>query len=412
VRDTAVFNHLLALPGVWVIAVEFGAVEVVVDVRLRRRRLVCPHCGWSTKARHNVQSEPSTWRALDLGVWKVWVRATLRRLACPDDGVVVEEVPFACHGVRLTRDVNDLIAWLATKTDKTAVCRLLRVNWRTVGKVVQRVVACELDPGRLDDLYRIGVDEVSYRKYHHYLSLVTDHDAGTVVWAAEGTDADTLRGFFDELGADRAAQIEAVSLDMGRAYPVAVAERAPQAEICWDPFRIVAMANKALDEVRRAHWNYLRAAVDAALAKQFKGARWALLEAADRLSDAQTEQLAAIRRSGTAVWRAYCLEEALRAVFAGDRPPEQVAALLESWTGWAQRSRLQPFVKLARTLRAHHDGIIAATARGLSQGRAEGLNNRVRLIARRGFGFHSGRAVAALVLLSCGPITLTLPHER
>jgi transposase len=172
------------------------------------------------------------------------------------------------------------------------------------------------------------------------------------------------------------------------------------------------MANKPLDDVRRGHWYYVRAAVDAALAKQFKGARWALLKAADRLSDAQTEQLTAIRRSGTAVWRAYCLKEALRAVFAGDLPPEQVAALLESWTGWAQRSQLQPFVKLARTLGAHHAGIIAATARGLSQGRAAGLNNRVRLIARRGFGFHFKRAVAALVLMSCGSITVTLPHQR
>jgi hypothetical protein len=174
VRDTTVFNHLLALPGVWVTAVKFGTGAVTVDVRLRRRRLVWPHCGWSTKARHNVQPEPSTWRALDLGVWKVWVRARLRRLTCPDDGVVVEQVPFARHGARLTRDVDDFIAWLATKTDKTAVCRLLRVNWRTVGKVVQRPVADELDPGRLDDLYRIGVDEVSYRKHRHYLRFASD----------------------------------------------------------------------------------------------------------------------------------------------------------------------------------------------------------------------------------------------
>jgi transposase len=179
--------------------------EVTVDVRLRRRKLVCPHCGHAARARHNVQPCPSTWRALDLGVWRVTVCARLRRLACPQDGVVVEAVPFARHGARLTRDLENLIAWLATKTDKTAVCRLCRVNWRTVGAVVERVVASELDPARLEGLYAIGVDEVSYRKHHHYLTLVTDYASGRVVWADGGKDTATLTGFVDELGDDRAA---------------------------------------------------------------------------------------------------------------------------------------------------------------------------------------------------------------
>jgi transposase len=152
VRVTTAFNLLLRLSGVTVSAVAFEPGQVLVDVRLRQRRLVCPHCGYSTRWRHNLQADPSTWRALDLGVWRVVVRSRLRRLACPAHGVVVEAVPFARHGARFTRDVEDLVAWLATKTDKTAITRLLRVNWRTVGAIVERVVADELDPHRLDDL--------------------------------------------------------------------------------------------------------------------------------------------------------------------------------------------------------------------------------------------------------------------
>ncbi len=120
----------------------------------------------------------------------------------------------------------------------------------------------------------------------------------------------------------------------------------------------------------------------------------------------------ALKRAGGAVWRAYQLKEALRAIFAPDLRHSDVSALLDRWCTWAQRCRIPEYITLARTIRAHRDGILAAVRLGLSNGRVEGMNNRVRLITRRGFGFHSASAVAALVMLSCGPITLTLPHEK
>ncbi len=147
-------------------------------------------------------------------------------------------------------------------------------------------------------------------------------------------------------------------------------------------------------------------------AKRFKGARWALLKRPEDLTDTQADTLAALRRAGGATWRAYQLKEALRAIFAEDLRHSDASVLLDRWCSWAQRSRIPGFVMLARTIRAHRDGILAAVRLGLANGRVEGLNNRVRLITRRGFGFHSAAAVAALVMLSCGPIDLTLPHEK
>jgi len=412
VRVTTAFNMLLQLSGVNVVAVAFEPGRVVVDVRLRRRRLICAYCGHSTRWRHNVQASPSTWRALDLGVWKVVVRATLRRLACPDHGVVVEMVPFARHGVRMTRDVEDLVAWLATKMDKTSVTRLVRINWRTVGEIITRVVADELDPHRLDDLYEIGIDEVSYRKQHSYLTVVANHRTGKVVWCDQGKDTATANRFFDDLGSVGSAALAAVSMDMGKAFPKAVTARAPQATICWDPFHVVALGTRELDVVRRGHWNHLRATTDAATAKKFKGARWALLRNPEDLSDRQHDTLTALRRAGNAVWRAYKLKEALRGVFDPALRHTDVSVLLDRWCAWAQRCRLTGFIKLSRTIRGHRDGILAAVRLGLSNGRIEGLNARVRLIVRRAFGFHSAQAAAALVMLSCGPIELTLPHEK
>ena len=200
-------------------------------------------------------------------------------------------------------------------------------------------------------------------------------------------------------------------MDMGPAFRKSVATNAPQAEICFDPFHVVKLATDALNTVRRDMWQDLRKQPDPELARKFKGARWALLKNPDDLNEKQTTTLRAIKTSGGALWRAYQRKEELRAVFAGDLDPDETMELLDRWCARAQRSRLAPFVKAARTIRTHRMGIWAAIARGLSNGRLEGLNRRVRLIVRRAFGFHSAKAALALVMLSCGPITLTLPWQ-
>ena len=122
-RVSTAFSRLLRLPGVWVRSVSFEPDRVVVVVALRRRRLRCPKCCYSTRHRENRQHHESVWRHLDLGVWRLDVRASLRRLRCPEHGVHVEGVPFARDGARLTSDFDDLVAWFVTRTDKTTITR-------------------------------------------------------------------------------------------------------------------------------------------------------------------------------------------------------------------------------------------------------------------------------------------------
>lgn len=413
-RVTTAFKRLLRLDGVNVSSVIFGAGAITVVVVLRRRRLVCPHCGHKTRFRYDTRPGPSRWRHLDLGVWRVEVEATLRRLRCPSHGVVVEAVPFARPGAHLTRDFDDLVAWLATRMDKSAIARLCRVSWRTVGRACERVVATELDPGRLDGLFRIGVDEISWRKHHKYLTLVVDHDRGVVIWGAQGRDAKTLDGFFTELGEARSAQIQAVSLDLGPAYlkSVRAEGHAPQAVVCADVFHVVKLAGDALDEVRRDLWQQLRRLPDDRWARDFKGSRWALLKNPEDLTDRQAGQLATIRRTRGGIWRAYEMKEQFRAIFAGDLTRDQAAALLDRWCARAQRSRLAPFIRCARTMRQRRDLILNAVEHGISNGRVEGLNTKVRLIVRRAYGFHTADAALALVMLGAGPLDLKLPHEH
>ena len=155
---------------------------------------------------------------------------------------------------------DQTVAWLATHTSKAATCELMHTAWRTVGAIVDRVWA-DTEPSRdpLAGLRRIGIDEISYKKGHKYLTVVVDHDSGRLVWAAEGRNAATLSGFFDLLGADRCTQITHVTADAAGWIGSVVTRNCPDAVRCADPFHVVAWATNALDRLRRGVWNRARA---------------------------------------------------------------------------------------------------------------------------------------------------------
>ena len=154
-------KRLLRLPGASVIDVGFGAEGVIVTVRLRRRRRVCSSCGQTGRRLQIHDRRVKRWRHLDLGASRCWIECELRRLRCPDCGVRSEPVPWARPGARHTRDFEDVVAWLAQQMAFAPITRLLRVGWHTIGPIVARVVADQLDAERLAGLVLIGVDEIS-----------------------------------------------------------------------------------------------------------------------------------------------------------------------------------------------------------------------------------------------------------
>ena len=413
-RTTTVFKRLMDLPGVTVSKVNFQPAKVVVAVKLRDLRLSCPACEFTTRARYDARPVSSSWRHLDLGRWRLEVRADLRRIECPTHGIRTEGMPFARAGSHFTRDFEDLVGWLATTMDKTALCRLARIDWDTTGRIIERVMATGLDPARLDNLFLCGADEVSWRKGHSYLTLVSNNQTGKFVWGKEGKDTATLDCFFDELGEERSAAITAISMGMGPAFEKSARKpgHATKAAICFDPFHVVQAGTQALEKVRRQVRQELRRLPDQETARRFKGARWCLLKNPGELTDDQSATLGKIKRRGGDLWRAYALKEALRAIFAGDLSEDEVGALLDRFCSRAQRSGMKPFVTLAQTIRKRRAGILAAVRLGVNNARREGLNRRVRLIINRAYGFHSAKAALALTMVTLGPIEHVLPHER
>jgi transposase len=410
VRATRVWARLLGLQRAVVEDVQIGVEgEIVVAVRPGwRERDRCGLCRRRSPG-FDMGEGRRRWRALDLGTTRAFVEAQAPRVTCRRHGVVVCAVPWARHDSRFTTAFEDQTAWLAVNCSKTAVAQLMRVAWRTVGGICERVAAdAQREVDLLAGLRRIGIDEISHRKGQRYLTVVVDHDTGRLVWAAAGRDRKTVERFLDELGEERCAKLELVSADMAAWVAGPIAERCPQAELCLDPFHIVMLATDALDEIRREVWNEARRAGDIALARDLKGARFALWKNPENLTGRQRGKLSRVQHTNRRLYRAYLLKEQLRQIYR--LPADAATRLLDQWVAWARRCRLAPFVKLAKTITAQRAGIVAAIEHGLSNARVEAINTQIRLITRRAFGFHSPDALIALAMLSLAGLCPPLPR--
>ena len=235
-----------------------------------------------------------------------------------------------------------------------------------------------------------------------------DHDSGRLVWAAPGRDRKSVEAFLDALGEERCKQLELVSCDMAAWITLPVGERCLNAELCLDPFHVVALATDALDEIRREVWNDARRAGHTQTARDLKGARFALWKNPENLTARQQTKLSGIQATNQRLYRAYLLKEQLRQIYR--LPPTAAIALLDAWIKWARRCRLPTFVKLARTITDQQAGIVAAIQHGLSNARVEAINTQIRLITRRAYGFHSPDALIALAMLALGDLCPPLPR--
>lgn len=389
---------------------DWGDCEIVVALRVRGERRACGRCERRSPGYDSGRGR-RRWRALDLGTCKVFIEAEMPRVKCREHGVVVAAVPWARHGSDFTRDFEDQVAWMATQASKSAVEKLLRVSWRAVSAIAERVCAAALrKPGRLDGLRRIGVDEISHRKGQKYLTVVIDHDSNRLVWGAAGREAATLEAFFDELGEERTSQLKFISADGAPYIETVVRKRCPQAVLCLDAFHVVMWAGEALDDVRRHVWNEARRRGMAAEARELKDSRYALWKNPESLTPRQERKLSQIAKTNGPLYRAYLLKEELRLLLK--QPVDKGMKLLYAWLAWASRSRLEPFVALARNLRRRLPQIRLLLEHRISNARTESLNTRIRLIIRRAFGFHSPAALLSIAMLTLGGICPPLPGRQ
>jgi transposase len=196
VRDARVWQRALGLSRTVIDRVAFDedADAIVVAVRpTKGARQRCGRCG-RRSPRYDRGEGRRRWRGLDLGTVRVLLEADAPRVNCGLHGPTVVQVPWARHGAGHTRAFDDTVAWLAVQCSKTAVCEFMRIAWRTVGAIVTRVSA-DIDAAvdRFAGLRRIGIDEISYKRGHRFLTVVVDHDSGALIWLLRSARRATLR---------------------------------------------------------------------------------------------------------------------------------------------------------------------------------------------------------------------------
>jgi len=390
-----VLSNILGMKHIRVRGCEFDEYGLTIEVAPTTRIGRCCGCGCRVRRVYDHR-RGRQWRHLDLGGMRVVLRYDLRRLDCTRCGVRTEFVPWADADSMFTRPFEDQIAFLAQRMDKTAIVGLMRIAWNTVGSIVDRVVKRLSPPDRLTGARVIGIDELSYRRHHKYVTIVTNHETGEIIWAREGKSAETLDTFFAEMGPERCAGLQNVTLDMSQAYIRSVTTHAPQATIVFDRFHVQRLAHDALDQVRRA----LVAETDPEQRRVLKKTRFVLQKNPENLSTAERRKLAEVQRYNRPLYRAYLLKDMLASIL-GRRQYYVARDQLHGWIAWASRSKLAPFVRVARTLRKHLHGILGYLNTGLSNGRAEGLNGKARVITRRSYGFHSAQSLIAMLFLCC-----------
>jgi transposase len=396
----------LGLKAHTVTKVEETEKDMVVDIdRLGSRLLRCGVCQQRCRKVHGV-CKRREWRDLSMRKLPLKLRYRPRRVECPRCGVRVEDFPWAEPWARTTRTLSNAVAVLARELSWQGTARQYGLNWKSVATIVKRAVRYGLRHRKRPPVHMIGIDEVSRRKGQVYLTVVYDLERRVLLWVGDDRTEEAVKPFFtEEMGPRRCQTLQVVCMDMWAAYAKLVRDHARNAQILFDRFHIVKHLNAAVDAARRELWRRLTAKERTS----FKGTRWLLLKNPWNLNDNQKERLSTLVRWNAPLVRAWYLKEAFQ-LFWTYKQTWRAEQHLSKWINSAMRSKLEPFKKFAQMLRSHLDGILPWTRIRLSNGAVEGMNNKIKSISHRSFGFRTADNFIAAIYHCCA--RLPLPVER
>lgn len=257
-----ILKSILNVNYIKIISQDFdeSSASLFIEVHITKGKMKrCPICGEKCSG-YDSTTVCRKWRALDFGSCKVFIVSNVHRVSRKEHAILTEAVPWAEHHSNFTKDFEQQIAYLSLHLNKTEVSKIMRIAWNTVGPILSRTKQY-LEPDskiRYVGLSRIGIDETSYRKGHKYLTVITDHDTGQVVWVGMGIGINVLSQFMEDLSKEQQESIELVSADGAKWIKSCVETYLPNAELCIDGFHVVSLALEAMDECRKQSWREAR----------------------------------------------------------------------------------------------------------------------------------------------------------
>lgn len=393
----------------------------------------CPFCGRSCKAYD--KGSMRRWRATNIGPFKVFIQYQPPRITCPEHGVVVASVPWAYHHSRFTKIFDMQVAWAAREMSQEAVSTLYQIDWKTVGRCIDRVSQDLgiLDRSRFDNLVDIGIDETSYKKGHKYVTVVVNHQISSIVWMGEGHGESVLNQFFEKLTEKQRQSIKHVTADGARWIDASLQKYIPHAVRCIDPFHVVQWLNNMVDEMRIRAWNQTRREVQQKekeyskakeslsterrqkyrvairrkkqRAKVVKGTKLTLCRAERKLTNYQQLRLKLLLIEHPALNEAHNLKEQLRTILQ-ETDLDVVIQLLQRWLTQAKESSYEKIQRIGEKIQRHQKNIVNTIRFNLSNARIEALNNKIKLLIRRAFGFASYQNLEKMVMLYCSNVKI------
>ena len=379
--ETSFIYHALGIREQECTRTRYEGGRIIVEIKTKGNKLYCAKCG----SRHVTKSGSTVrrFRCVPVGSHPIIIEMTVQRLECKQCGAIQQEKIHFVRGkerytYRMKRFVLDLCR-IGTIAD---VAKQLHMSWDTVTVILKAELGRKYSRPDLKGLRYIGIDEFAVAKGHVYMTIVADLETGRIVYVGNGKGADALDGLWPKL-ARAGCRIEAVSTDLSEAFISAVKEHLPGAVQIFDHFHIVKLMNEKLDKVRRDTYNQ---ETDENKRRLIKGQRWLLLANGDSLSPKAEERLYKALDINRPPATAYYLKESLRRVWWQDNK-QDAAFVLGDWIEQAGQSGLKPIASIADTLSRHRDGILAWYDYRISNGKLEGINNKIKTMKRQAYGY-------------------------
>jgi len=417
----ALFTSALGLQLPWVVEdVKLDTAKRRIDFEIgcRGSALACAACGAGEQPVHDRLRR--SWRHLDFFQFEAWLHCEVPRIACAGCGKTTQApVPWARPGSGFTAAFEALALALCRELPVRQAASLLRCAdkqlWRRIALYVGQARSLESFAG----VQTVGIDETSLRRGQSYITVVHDLDGKRLLFATEGRDHQTVVEFAADLKAHGGdpAEVRHACMDMSAAYAKGVGLALPQAQISYDRFHVVAMANEAMDQVRRAEMQDDAPTVRAALGgndrKTLKQLMWGMRRNPSGWSRQQVNAMHWLQRSALKSARAWRLKMALREVYAAARAhnnSEQACVDLRAWLSWARRCRLDPFKKLATTINDRFDAVVRGMTDHRSNAFVEAMNGLLQQAKRAARGFRTAANFISIAYLRMSKLTHLPAH--
>jgi transposase len=341
-----------------------------------------------------------TWRHLNLFQYKTFIHARIPRIDCSEHKKKQIEIPWARNLSGFSLYMESSIMTFAKKMTIKEAADILGETDKRIWRVIENYVEKAISKQEFSAVKQIGIDETAIRKGHKYISLFVDLEKKKVIHICEGKGAEVVNTFSIKIKKHKGLpeNITDVSCDMSPAFIKGIQEHLPNASITFDRFHVMKLMNEALDKVRKS---------ERVSNEELKNTRYIWLKNPEHLTDEQKVILKNIERLNIKTARAYKIKLAFQNIFKQDT--DNAVESLKAWYSWAIRSRLEPVIQFAYTVKKHWNGILRWFKSRINNGILEGLNSVIQAAKAKARGFRTFKHFAYCIYLVAGRLEFELP---